>query len=309
MFIDLHCDTASRIYYDKSELNKNRFSIDIDKLQKGDALCQFFAFYIDLKKVKDPYLEFINMSNYFKGQIEKNSSEIKIIESFSDIEHAKSSKKIGALLTIEEGEALQGDVNKLKEAYNLGIRAITLTWNYENSLGYPNKNFIFKDKGLTEKGKEFVYYMEELGIIPDCSHLSDGGFYDLIKICKKPFVATHSNAREITNHSRNLTDDMIKKLSDKGGVTGINFCSAFLGNSSVSRIDDMVKHILHIRNVGGIDCISLGSDFDGIDNAVEIKNASEFIKLERALNRNGISDDAIEKIFYKNALRVMKECL
>lgn len=309
MFVDLHCDTASRIFYDKSDLKKNRFSIDIEKLQKGDALCQFFAFYINLKKVKDPYLEFINMCNYLKKQVDENSSEIQLIEKFSDIDKARMSKKIGALLTIEEGEALQGDVNKLKEAYNLGIRAITLTWNYENSLGYPNKNFIFKDKGLTEKGMEFVYYMEEFGMIPDCSHLSDGGFYDLIKICKKPFIATHSNAREITAHSRNLTDDMIKKLSDKGGVTGINFCSAFLGRSSVSRIDDMVKHILHIRNVGGIDCISLGSDFDGIDNAVEIKNASEFIKLEMALNKCGINDDEIEKIFYKNALRVIKECI
>ena len=162
-----------------------------------------------------------------------------------------------SLLSIEEGEVLEGKVERQKEVYDLGIRFITLTWNFENSIGYPNKNFKYKDMGLKDKGKELVVEMENLGIIPDCSHLSDGGFYDLVDICKKPFIATHSNARAVTNHSRNLTDDMIVKLADKGGVMGLNFCSGFLGEAKVSTIDSMVAHLKHIRNVGGNRCYCL----------------------------------------------------
>lgn len=309
MFVDLHCDTASMIFYDRKELKKNDFSIDIDRLKKSDVLCQFFAFYIDLMEVKDPFDEFINMYDYFIKQVKKNSNDIQIVRRFEDINKYKQKGQVPCLLTIEEGEALKGDIKNLEKAYQLGIRAITLTWNYKNSLGYPNKNFTYKDKGLTEKGREFVYNMERLGMIPDCSHLSDRGFYDLIDICKKPFMATHSNAREVTNHERNLTDEMIRLLSDKGGVMGINFCSSFLGQNHISLISDMVKHISHIRNIGGIDVISLGSDFDGIENQVEINDVTEFYKLESALNRSGFTDDEIEKIFFKNAMRVLKECI
>ena len=309
MFIDLHCDTASRLYYEKKKLSKNNISVDIEKLNRGKALCQFFAYYINLKDTKEPYNEFLNMHNNFMNEIKENSNEITIIRKYDDFKLLQNERKIGALLTIEEGGVLEGKINNLKKAYDLGIRAITLTWNYENQLGFPNKDFKDKDKGLKELGEEFVYYMEELGIIPDCSHLSDKGFYDLIKICKKPFMATHSNARSITNHPRNLTDDMIRLLGEKGGVMGINFCSEFLGESKISRIDDMIKHIKHIENIGGIDVISLGSDFDGIENNVEISNPSEFYKLAFKLNKANFSDDKIDKIFYKNSLRVLKECI
>ena len=191
----------------------------------------------------------------------------------------------------------------------MGIRIITITWNYENKLGYPNANYIFKENGLTSLGKDILQEMEILGIIPDVSHLSDGGFYDLVKLCKKPFIASHSNSRAITYHPRNLTDEMIKLLSDKGGVMGINFCSSFLGNEEISSIKEMIAHIKHIRNIGGIDVIALGSDFDGIDNEVEIQNCSEFYKLYDVLKKNGFTENDVEKIFYKNVKRVFNDVL
>ncbi|MBY6798263.1 membrane dipeptidase, partial [Clostridium botulinum] len=169
--------------------------------------------------------------------------------------------------------------------------------------------YIFKENGLTSLGKDILREMETLGIIPDVSHLSDGGFYDLVKLCKKPFIASHSNSRDITNHPRNLTDEMIKLLSDKGGVMGINFCSSFLGNEEISSIEEMIAHIKHIRNIGGIDVIALGSDFDGIDNEVEIQNCSEFYKLYDVLKKNGFTEKDIEKIFYKNVKRVFNDVL
>ena len=154
-----------------------------------------------------------------------------------------------------------------------------------------------------------VEEMERLGIVPDASHLSDRGFYDLVENCKKPFIVTHSNSRSIKRHPRNLTDDMIKKLSEKGGVMGINFCADFVGYEKVTQIKDLVSHIKHIKNVGGIDVISLGSDFDGIGNEVEIKDASEMGKLAQALEKEGFTIDEIEKIYYKNALRFLIDTL
>jgi membrane dipeptidase len=191
----------------------------------------------------------------------------------------------------------------------LGVRLITLTWNFPNEIGFPNCQNEYMNKGLTEFGKEVVYEMNKLGMVIDVSHLSDGGFYDVANLSSKPFVASHSNSRSIRSHTRNLTDDMIRTLAEKGGVTGINFCAAFLGSSRDGRIDDMVEHIKHLRNIGGIDVIALGSDFDGIGNDVEIKDSSEMNKLAYELSKQGFNDDEIEKIFFKNALRVIKEVL
>ncbi|CAI3550498.1 putative peptidase, M19 family [Clostridium neonatale] len=308
-FIDLHCDTAMRMYEEKGKLKKNDFSIDIEKLKKGECMAQVFAFFIELSEVSDPYKYFLNMYDNFIKEIQENSKEIEIVRNVDELEKANLNNKLGAFLSIEEGEVLKGSIDNLRDVYDKGIRLITLTWNFENSIGYPNINFKYKEKGLKPRGKEIVEKCEELGIIPDASHLSDGGFYDLVDICKKPFIATHSNAREITYHPRNLTDDMIKKLADKGGVMGINFSSDFLGESFASTIEEMITHIKHIKNIGGIDVIGLGSDFDGIENQVEIKDSSEFPKLYEALKKAGFSENEMEKIFYKNVLRVFKETL
>ena len=308
-FIDLHCDTASRIYEENLKLKSSLCSVDVEKLKKGNCLAQVFAFFVELKEGRDEYQYFSKMYDNFISEINENSHDIKIVRNMAELENAHLNGKIGAFLSIEEGEVLQGKLDNLREVYEKGIRIITLTWNFKNSLGYPNVGFKYKDKGLTKKGIELVEECEELGIIPDASHLSDRGFYDLIDICKKPFIATHSNARSICNHSRNLTDDMIKLLGNKGGVMGINFMNEFLGKSKISRIEDMITHIKHIKNVGGIEVISLGSDFDGIQNKVEIKDSSQFYKLHDALEKEKFTSNEIEKILYKNVERLFKEVL
>lgn len=308
-YIDLHCDTAYRLLNENLKLKNSICKVDLEKLKKGGALAQTFAFFIDLEEInKNPFYEFKKMYKYFINEIDENKNNIQIIKNLNDLKKCEEKSKLGAILSIEEGEVLEGDINKIEEVYNLGIRIITLTWNYENSIGYPNYKLKFKDKGLKPKGIEMVSKMEEVGIIPDASHLSDGGFYDLIKICKKPFIATHSNARTIRNHPRNLTDEMIKLLANKGGVMGLNFCSDFVGESDITKVEDLVMHAKHIRNIGGIDVLSLGSDFDGIGNEVEIKDTSEMNKLYNELGKVGFTYDDIEKIFYKNALRVLKDC-
>lgn len=308
-FIDLHCDTASKIFYENLNIKNERCKANINNLRKGESLGQVFAFFIDQKLNNDPYDEFIKLYNNFIKEIKENSNEIEIVRNLEELNNAEKEGKIGAFLSIEEGEVIKGNIDNLRKVYDMGVRILTITWNYKNQLGYPNKNYTHRDKRLTEKGIEIIEECEDLGIIPDSSHLSDAGFYDLIKVCKKPFIASHSNARAITNHPRNLDDHMIKSLAEKGGIMGINFCSDFLGTKSISSIEDMILHIKHIKNIGGIDVIALGSDFDGIENEVEIKNSSEFNKLYDSLKNNNFSEIEIEKIFYKNVIRVFKETL
>ena len=204
---------------------------------------------------------------------------------------------------------LNGSLYNLRNFYRLGVRLITLTWNFPNEIGYPNCKPEFVYRGLTSFGQEVVREMNNLSMIIDVSHLSDKGFYDVSSISKNPFVASHSNSRSITNHPRNLTDEMIKILAEKGGVTGINFEKSFLGENIPAKVSDMILHIKHIRDVGGIDVIGIGSDFDGIALQSEISDIAEMDKLVHELNKNGFSDDEIEKIFYKNILRVIKDTL
>ena len=307
--IDLHCDTASRLLYENLKLKESECKVDIKKLKKANSKAQVFANFIELNIVDNPYTEFKKMYSNFIKELEENKNDIELVTNLLELEEVNNRGKIGAFLSIEEGEVLEGKVERVKEIYDMGIRFITLTWNFKNSIGYPNVGFKYKDYGLTEKGKEIVEEMERVGIIPDCSHLSDGGFYDLVDICKKPFIATHSNARAITNHSRNLTDEMIVKLANKGGVMGLNFCAPFLGNEKVPTINSMIAHIKHIKNVGGIDVLALGTDFDGIENEVEIENIGEIFKLRDALTKEGFTNTEIDKIFYGNVKRVLKEWL
>lgn len=309
-FIDFHCDTASLLLEDiNKNLKASNLKVDIEKLTKGQALAQFFALFIDSGVVESSYDKCVNMLNNIKCELKKNNDSIILCRNFEDYNNAKNKNKIGAFITIEEGEAIEGNLEKLKFFKNQGVSLVTLTWNYENSIGYPNFGYKFKEKGLKKFGKEVIEMMNDLGMIIDVSHLSDGGFWDVVNKSKYPIIASHSNSRESWNHSRNLTDSMIKALSNNGGVTGINFCSNFLGKNKIASIEDMIIHIKHIRNIGGIECIALGSDFDGIENEVEIKDCSEMNSLALELIRNGFNDDEIEKIFYKNAERLIKDVL
>lgn len=309
-FIDFHCDTASLLLEDTSKtLKVSDLKVDIEKLTKGGALAQFFALFIDSSVVESSYGKCVNMLNNLKYELKNNNDSIILCRNFEDYKIAKNKSKIGAFIAIEEGDAIEGDLEKLKFFKNEGVSLVTLTWNYENNIGYPNFEYKFKEKGLKNFGQEVIEMMNELGMIIDVSHLSDGGFWDVLNKSKYPVIASHSNSRESWSHSRNLTDSMIRALSNKGGVTGINFCSHFLGENKISSIEDMIRHIKQIRNIGGIECIALGSDFDGIENEVEIKDCSEMNKLALELTRNGFNDDEIEKIFYKNAERIINDVL
>ena len=307
--IDLHCDTIMQLldHPDSGDLYRNTWKIDIEKLQKAHSKVQDFALFINLGKTNDPYGRYEEMRNLCTTQIHLYGEHIQHVLSYQDVESVYESGKIGALMSIEEGGVLGGDLDKLKQAYQDGVRLITLTWNYPNGLGEPHCGE--QHKKLTSKGIEFVEAMQDLGIIVDCSHLNDAGTEQLGDILDVPFVASHSNAREVTAHTRNLPDNLIKLIANKGGVIGLNFAQSFLGTSPVSRIEDIVKHGLYLINKGGEDVVTLGTDFDGIKPNTEIKDASEMFRLYDAFKEAGLSVEQCEKLFWKNADRLLKEIL
>ena len=307
--IDLHCDTIMQLldHPDSGDLYRNTWKIDIEKLQKAHSKVQDFALFINLGETNDPYGRYEEMRNLCTTQIHLYGEHIQHVLSYQDVESVYESGKIGALMSIEEGGVLGGDLDKLKQAYQDGVRLITLTWNYPNGLGEPHCGE--QHKKLTPKGIEFVEVMQDLGIIMDCSHLNDAGTEQLGDILDVPFVASHSNAREVTAHTRNLPDNLIKIIANKGGVIGLNFAQSFLGTSPVSRIEDIVKHGLYLINKGGEDVVALGTDFDGIKPNTEIKDASEMYRLYDAFKEAGLSVEQCEKLFWKNADRLLKEIL
>ncbi|MGC9313781.1 MAG: dipeptidase, partial [Sediminispirochaetaceae bacterium] len=260
--IDLHCDTILALHKNNEDkhLDKNSLHIDIEKLRQGGVDTQFFAVFVKLEEHPDPWAAFRLVSDRLFEELGRSPGEIAQVRSRAEMEDAARSGKISAFLTIEEGQVVAGDPRRLEEAYERGVRLVTLTWNYENSLGFPNFQWTHRENGLKPEGKEIVERMNDLGMLIDVSHLSDAGFNDVAELSKQPFIASHSNAREQCGHYRNLTDGMIRRIADSGGVVGLNFCPAFLNGTESASLEDMTRHMLHIRDVGGAEVTALGSD-------------------------------------------------
>lgn len=321
---DMHCDTELGLLYGGKSLFSNDLHIDLNKMKAGGYLLQCFASWVDLAKYKAPFETCNKMIDALEREIGKYPELIEKVMCFDDIARIDREGKICALLTVEEGGIIEGDLKNLRTLYDRGVRMMTLTWNYINELGWPNAMDENGDEtpffvpntvnGLTGFGKETVEYMEELGMIVDVSHLSDAGFYDVCDMAKKPFAASHSNARVCCRHRRNLTDDMIRKLAEHGGVTGLNYEYEFLDDvddykKAVGRMSDIVKDIMHIRNVGGYEVLALGSDFDGINTPPDVKDASEVQKIADALIKAGMPASEIDAMYNRNVLRVFRDCI
>lgn len=325
--VDMHCDTLSVMLESKRQgqpygLEYSKNQITLPRMQQSGYLLQNFAAYVNLTQVENPLMEALELIDLFYTELEKHADVIRPVRSWADIEKNQADGVISALLTGEEGEITLGKPEYLRTLYRLGMRMMTLTWNYENSLGFPNRKLSRSNTsgssssnsqncGLKEQGIAMLAEMEQLGMIIDVSHLSDSGFYDVLKHTAKPFVASHSNARSVCPAIRNLTDDMIRKLADRGGITGINFCKDFIGKPAPSQnyLDQAVVHMKYLMNLGGEDFVALGSDFDGITVYHDFDDCSVMPKLIQTMKKAGLTPTQIEKICYKNVLRVYKELL
>lgn len=326
MIFDLHCDTVWKIDIAKEKgehisLRKSHLQIDEEKLIAGDYFAQCFAIFAHAHHV-DPYAVCMRMIDVFYEQL-KACDRLKVAYRYEDIIQNHKDGKISAILTMEDGAPIDDSFERLDTLYDRGVRMICLTWNFVNKIGHHNRGKFMEDGrpdditpvtdiGLTEFGKQLVKVMNKKGIIVDVSHLSDAGFYDVVSISEKPIIASHSNARGLCRHIRNFTDDMLFKLADNGGVMGMNYAKQFLNNDAELGRDTVpwvIEHIKYIKGKIGIDNIALGSDFDGISTDLGLNSADQMPKLMQALDRAGFTSEEIEKIAYKNALRVFKDCL
>lgn len=327
--VDMHCDTISKLCDYRKEgwtLADNDLHLRLDKMREGDYLLQNFALFVYVGNGKSPYQEAMELMDCFEEQMRLFPDQIGQVYRFSDIERNAAQGKISALLTVEEGAVCEGSLERLREFYDRGVRMMTLTWNFPNEIGWPNLILPKKEgekpdftvpqtkKGLTEFGIFCVEEMQRLGMIVDVSHLSDAGFWDVVSHAKKPFVASHSNARAVCPNIRNLTDEMIRALAECGGVTGLNFCPGFLemaaeGVENSGTIGAVVRHAEHIVKVGGIECLGLGSDFDGIPTHGELTGGDKLPLLDDALKKAGFAASEREKIFSGNVLRVYRDVL
>lgn len=314
-YIDMHCDSLLAALYRKQDTicSMPGTMLDIERLKKSSAGAQFFAMFLDQKGERPVEETLERLYTVFKNTLEAEKDSLAFAGNYSDIIKNSEEGKISALLTIENGYPVLGKFENLKRFYDMGVRLITLTWNDPNCFGFNcSTDSEEMKRGLTDFGKEALGYMNELGIIIDVSHLSEGGFWDVAEISKKPFVASHSNCRDLCSHQRNLSDAQIKRLADCGGVSGINFEPSFLNkdlSDPHSRIERMCEHVEHFINLGGIECVGIGSDFDGIGGEHEIYDCTRVNLLFDALHSRGMSYDAIDKIRSGNVLRVIKDTL
>lgn len=320
----MHCDTlmhAALIGGPRTDLLRQpERMVDFARMKQGNMLAQFFAIFVipqegyKMFNMSEPLTddEYIRRcEEVFAYNMDLHSDIIASAKSAEDICKNAAQGKMSGVLTIEDGGFVQGSLDRIHQAYEEGIRVFGMTWNFKNCFGSPcSTDARIMQEGLTPFGKQAVEYMNMLGMGIDVSHLSDGGFYDVAALSRKPFFATHSNCRSLCPHPRNMTDEMIRILSNKGGVMGLNFAPEFLDadpTAPQSTVETMVHTIRHMYNTGGEDVIGFGSDLDGIMGDLELSDCSMFDKLCVALKAAGFSERQLEKFTHLNVLRVLSD--
>jgi len=314
--VDTHCDTLMQFLPQprgspparKLGECSERGHIDLPRLGGGGVTCQTFAMYTG-RRVNQPGALFtaLRMVDVFYREIEANEG-IVAVTSHDEILEAKEAGKVCGLLSIEGAEPLMGEIGLLRVFHRLGVRMLSFTWNWRTPFadGLDAKR---AESKLPDLGIQAVEEMDRLGMVLDVSHISDSCFWDIADIKKGPFIASHSNCRDVCDHARNLTDEMIRALADHGGVMGMNFATSFVDKEQAT-LEKLVDHIDHIIGLVGPDYVGLGADLDGIDNTpIGLEDVTKFPDITRELVRREYSDDDIIKILGGNHLRVFKEVL
>lgn len=310
--IDMHCDTILECWEKGRSLRDGNGQLNLKLMKSHGALCQFFAIYLPRSGMFqwDPFTLYKKMYSVYKKELEKNSDLIRPALNARDIEKNAADGFMSSLLTIEDGTFISDKLDRIDSVYADGVRLITLLWGYPNTLGQPcYDDPADNSEGLTKLGFEAVERMNELGIIIDVSHISEGSFYDVSRHSRQPFMASHSCAKELCPHKRNLTDEQLKVIGNSDSIVGLNFYGAFLSpKGDDTRLDLILKHLDHMIQKAGTDHVGFGSDFDGIESAGELGDYSGYYKIISALQKK-YSDDLIDKLLFKNALDFMKKVL
>lgn len=302
IYCDGHCDTLKKAFDEKKDLNNKKYDYNLEDIKIENAIIQNLAAFVHTN-FENGFERAKNIVEYYFSNI----SDITLVSNKQDLENVVSNNKIGALLSIENGKAIENNLDNIDYFYEKGIKIMGITWNDENLLG--SGCLSEKDNGLTEFGKAYIKKLEEKNILIDISHTSEKTFWDTIKNTDKTIIATHSNCYNICNHPRNLKDEQIKAIAKRNGIIGICFASPFLREDGIANVEDIVKHITYIINLVGEDYVGLGSDFDGLKEETkmqDIKGIKDVKLIEDYLIKYGYSQNTVNKIMGENWLRVLK---
>lgn len=302
---DLHCDTLTCGPYppsgtDIGTLDNPGRHLALRKIPAGTKWVQCFAVFVpDGIRGGDAIAFFDHWAASFHRQADACGSRLAACGSVPELEAALDAGKFGALLTVEGGAALAGRLERVQALYETGVRMMTLTWNGENELASGHDT----SKGFTAFGREAVAEMERLGMVVDVSHLNDRGFEELLGFAKKPFAASHSNARAVCGHRRNLPDEFIKEMVRRGGLIGLNYCNAFLSGDERGNLDDLRRHVDRFLELGAEKCLALGSDYDGAGMHEDLDSVEKSLGIGAYLTAHGIPAGTAEDICFNNAWR------
>lgn len=322
-FIDFHCDTllAAAFMGASDIVDLPNSHLDLCRLHAANAQAQFFAIFLPPRRYLESFGEggiddehcFRRCYDIYQASLVAAPDIVRSTRSVDDLDAHSAKGLLSAFLTLEDGRLIDGQMERLQRFYELGIRLISLTWNDENCFGWPNSSdHQVMRRGLKPFGIEALDEMQRLGIIVDVSHLSDGGFWDVVRHAVRPFVASHSNARALCPHSRNLTDEMIRALAQAGGIIGLNFGPPFLNADTAatqSTVGLVADHAQHLLRVGGEDVVALGSDWDGIQGEIELDAPCKLELLWQELRRRLVPERVLEKIAHSNARRLLADTL
>lgn len=310
---DLHCDTALALLGEDvnqaGSLASNKGHIDLNRAEKLAGYCQCFACFttpfMEQWHHITPTLVFEREIATIQREIDKNKNRISIAYSPEDVIANLEKGKMSAILTIEGPAGFGFDPELLESMFLAGFRISTLGWNESNPLTGSNQT----GGGLTDLGKAYVRQAQSLGILVDVSHISDEGFWDIMKITQAPVIASHSNSRALCNHSRNLTDDMFCAIRDSGGVVGINQFADFLGQKpTLDTVCDHIFHFLELDPEGRH--VALGGDLDCCEVLAEgFEGVQSYDALADRLIARGLDAATVQNIYWNNALGVMATAL
>lgn len=306
---DFHCDTALVLLGDDlnqaGSLRKNNGHIDLERAGKLGGYAQCFAcFTTDIPEILkgiSPIVLFERELATIQREMDKNSDLISIAYSTQEIEENRAAGKMSAILTLEGTAGIDYNPALLEDLWAIGFRVSSLGWNERNPLTGSNVT----GGGLTDLGREYVWEAQRLGMRIDVSHISDEGFWDIMKITDAPIIATHSNSRAVFDHSRNITDDMFRAICETNGVAGYNTCREFTGEPS--DLDTICDHILHFMELDPDGKhIALGGDLDGVDAMPDgFEGVQSYPVLAQRLIARGLTRENVMDIFWNNAIRVL----
>ena len=237
LVIDTHADTPQRFLDENYDIGstdpKDHGHISLDKAKTGNLGAEFFSIWVEPQTNQGHFARHtLDLIDSVYEQTARHPDRMMMAFSADDIERAHEQKKLAALMGIEGGHSIENDIHVLRDFYRLGVRYMTLSWSNTNewadSSGDINNPKIEHHNGLSDFGKQVVLEMNRLGMLVDISHVADKTFYDTIAVTKAPVIASHSSARALTNHARNMTDDMLRAVAKNGGVVQVNFYNAFI---------------------------------------------------------------------------------